>query len=121
MTDAAASATDLPAPQPARRLLRYSLRTILVLVTLLAVACGWLKSLNDRAKRQRLAVEMLDEYGAEFVYRHEEGPRSGADSFLERWVPGWIYSRLDEHCFRTVGTVRWWGMNPSKMRNVTDE
>jgi Leucine-rich repeat (LRR) protein len=53
------SATTVPAAEskPKRRWHQYSLRTLMICVTLFAVACSWFEVKMQQAKRQREAVE----------------------------------------------------------------
>ena len=59
-------------PKPRRRWLRFSLRTLLVVMLLLGVGFGVLGSMAREAKRQRKVVADLREMGAQFVFSDEE-------------------------------------------------
>ena len=63
---------DGATPKPRRRWLRFSLRTLLVVMLLLGVLFGVLGSMAQEARRQRKVVADLREMGAQFVFSGEE-------------------------------------------------
>ena len=73
---------DLPR-KPRRRWLQVSLRTLLILVTLLCIWLGWVV---NRGERQRRAVVALTEIGGEVYYATD---LSGAEKLFDlgRWLP----------------------------------
>lgn len=76
------------------RFLRFSLRTVLVGMTLLAVSIG----LYARSVRQqRSAVEALQAIGATVQYEKR---------LSELWAPEWLTSRLGVDCFVAVTGVQ---------------
>jgi hypothetical protein len=55
-----ANSTDQPAtPKPKLRWFQFSLRSMLIFVTLFAVACSWFAVKREQAKKQRQAVEAI--------------------------------------------------------------
>jgi hypothetical protein len=83
-----APATPTPWRRPRRRWLRYSLRSLLILTTVL---CIWLGIKVNQARRQKEAVARLKELGAEILYSHQRSesgrsfdPRKELD--LPRWL-----------------------------------
>ena len=60
-------------PKPRRRWLQFSLRTLLVVVT---VFCIWMWIATKRAREQRWAVEAILKAGGTVAYRHEYFPMS---------------------------------------------
>jgi hypothetical protein len=61
--------TEQPtAPKPKRRWYQYSLRTLLIFVTLFALACSWFAVKMQQARRQREAVEAIEKLGGEVWY-----------------------------------------------------
>jgi hypothetical protein len=63
----------MPATEPfnAKRKLRwyqFSLRTLLIVVTLFAVACSWFAVKTEQARKQRLAVKEIEQQGGYVVY-----------------------------------------------------
>jgi hypothetical protein len=58
----------LPAGKHRRRWFQYSLRALLVVVTLCALACSWLGVKLQQAWRQRAAVAVVQELGGRVLY-----------------------------------------------------
>ena len=58
-------------PKPKRRWLQFSLRTLLVFVTLSAVACSWFVVKMQQVRRQREAVKAIMEAGGWVWYDYE--------------------------------------------------
>lgn len=88
------------APKPRRRWFQFSLRTLMVLATLSAIACGWYA---DRVRRAKQAYDA----GYEMGWHYGSGDESHGDSFLiQRQGEGvvrWLRSRnLDRR--RAAGT-----------------
>ncbi len=89
------AATSSPT-RPRRVRLRFSLRTVLLLVT---IACLWLGWVVNRARTQRAAVDAIQSAGGtiRFDY-HENGPRSWSTAGRPRG-PQWLRSRLGSEYF----------------------
>src|SRR5262245_36066521 len=90
---------------PKRRRLRFSLRTLLVLVTIACVGFGWL-GMKVRAKqRERAAVNAIRELGGRAEYdfeitygrwnEHQDPPRG----------PAWLRKLLGDDAFAKVLAV----------------
>jgi hypothetical protein len=62
---------DASRRRPKRRWLQFSLRTLFIVVTVLAV---WLGLRVDRANRQQHAVEAIEDQGGEFYYDYQQTP-----------------------------------------------
>jgi hypothetical protein len=85
-----------------RRLLRFSLRTLFLLMTLIAV---WLGLLTKRAREQQLAVDRIAELGGFVGYDFEYG-RDGArikDATPAGWT--WLRKIVGDHYFQRVVRV----------------
>ena len=52
------------ARKQARLSFRYSLRTLLLSTTVLAIACAWTTARLQQVKREKEAVRTLEQYGA---------------------------------------------------------
>jgi hypothetical protein len=97
---------DQPAePKSKRRWFQYSLRTLLIFVTLCAVACSWFGIKLQQARKQRHAVEELKKFGYHVVYDRElvEDGRL----FLQKKskAPQWLQNLLGVDFFRDVTMV----------------
>jgi hypothetical protein len=87
--------------RPPRRWLRFSLRTFLLLVTVL---CIWLGLKVNEALRQKRAVEALEALGAQIAYAHQR-VKNGFDTKIDLNVPSWARAVLGDDFFRTVTSV----------------
>ena len=83
-------ATSKPRP---RRWLRYSIRSLLLLVLALSIWLGWMA---NRAARQRHAAQALEQIGAKIFYEH-----SWPNQFDKR-VPAWVLNTIGEDWFYDV-------------------
>lgn len=85
----------MTAPHPRRRIFRYSLRTLFVVVT---VFCVWLGVIAKQAREQRLAVEAIEAMG-------------GAVWFEHKWTksdppgPEWLRQLIGDEYFFSVQLV----------------
>jgi hypothetical protein len=100
-----------------RRWYQYSLRTLLIFVTLFAVACSWFAVKMQQARRQREIVESLIKSGGFVGYDYEMDSRVWI-KLLNQKIPGpeWIRKMLGDDFFRTVTYV-----NLSNMQRSFDE
>ena len=93
--------------QPNNRWLRYSLRTMLVVVT---VACVLLASKVRQAERQREVVAWVEKMGGEVAYDYQ--PKIGSIFWLdanrkdEPPGPRWLVDLIGVDFFSTVSGVR---------------
>jgi hypothetical protein len=78
---------------------QYSLRSLLVLVTLCALPCSWLGIKVQQAKRQHGAVRAIEELGGAVSY-------DGLMVTGESPGPGWLGKMLGKDFFATAGGVR---------------
>jgi hypothetical protein len=82
-----------------RRWLRFSLRSLLVVVTLFGV---WLGIKVDQARRQKRAVETLRSMGAEVWYDHQRKENGSFDVRIDLDVPNWVRELCGDDFFQTV-------------------
>src|SRR5208282_2405442 len=61
-------------PKPKLRWFQFSLRTLLVFVTLCAIPCSWLAIVVQQAKRERAAVATIEKLGGRVVWTNPIGP-----------------------------------------------
>ena len=93
-------------PRGKRRWWRFSLRTLLVFVTLFCVFVGWFVSRLHKAERQRFAVEKLKESSFEVGYDWALNPEGSEDFKPQRPAPTWLRNRLGDDFFDAVVYVR---------------
>jgi Leucine Rich repeat len=94
---------SVPGPLPQkRRWLRFSLRTIFVLVTLY---CGWLAFLTVRAREQHRAVDRIEQLHGAVAYGFEIDDEGNWKRNAQPLVPAWVRGRMGEDYFRRVAIV----------------
>jgi hypothetical protein len=76
-------------PVRQRRWFQYSLRTLVVFVTLCAIACSWVAVKMKHAREQREAAEAIAEFGAWMKWSEPSGPR-------------WVRQLMGDDPFRDV-------------------
>ena len=87
-------------PRPKRRWYQYSLRTLFVLMTLVAIACSWYAYEMQKAAKRRAAIAEIEKAGGGVLYYDASSPGLGGEP------PAW-YSLLrklhgDEHLGNAV-------------------
>ncbi len=107
---------------PRRRWLRFSLRTMLVVVTVFGV---WLGIKVDEARRQKAAVEKLQALGVEVWYEHQRTANGGFDVRIDLEVPRWARELCGDHFFQTVKGLFYVqrlgpGVTPAMSNPITD-
>ena len=98
--------------KPKHRRLRYSLRTMLVVVLVLSVWLGWMA---NRAAKQRRAVDEIRELGGQVYYDYERD-ENDAEIRIPRPVPpgpAWLRKLVGTDWLADVIVVR--------LRDVTDK
>jgi len=82
-------------PKPRRRWLQFSLRTLLLGVT---VFCVWMGITAKRARDQRLAVGVIEEAGGRIQYQHET-------SSSDPPGPEWLRRLIGDDYFFSVDVI----------------
>jgi len=82
---------------------RYKLRTLLIVVTLLAVSCG---VVMERARRQAKAVKRLNSLGITTLYDFEADSDGNRIPNRQSLVPQWLLSRVGVDAFHNVTVLR---------------
>jgi hypothetical protein len=91
--------------KPRRRWLQYSLRTLLVATTLLAIACSWLAVKLLQARRQREAVVALEKLGGHVIYHWQLDAQGQWLRNPQRPGRTWLRGLLGDDLFQSVHTV----------------
>src|SRR5262245_13877812 len=82
---------------PGRRWLRFSLKTVFVLVTLY---CIWLAGVTIRAREQQRAILRIQELHGVVAFAFELDPKGNWHDKPQQFVPAWIRNALGEDYFR---------------------
>jgi internalin A len=90
------------AAQPKRRWYQYSLRSLLIFVTLCAFACSWFAVKMRQARRQREAVAAIRIAGGKVIYDYEDPEASN----VVPPGPLWLRNLLGDDFFANVDRVR---------------
>jgi hypothetical protein len=91
----------IDARKPVRRWYQYSLRTLLIFVTLCAFACSWFAVKMQQARKQREAVVAIRKLGGLTAYDYQE------TGYPYREPPGpiWLRRLLGDDFFANVAWV----------------
>ncbi|MGA2032903.1 MAG: hypothetical protein ABSG68_11635 [Thermoguttaceae bacterium] len=81
--------TGMTTPKPKLRWFQFSPRTLLVFVTLWAIACSWLAVKKKQARRQREAAAAFEKLGGSVTWSKPSGP-------------AWLRGLLGDDFLRTV-------------------
>ena len=92
-------------PKPNRRRFQFRLRTLMVFVTLCAIACSWLTTWVRRAERQRKAVEAIRAANGLVKYDYEYDADGKAIKSPEPPGPAWLLNMLGVDFFSDVEFV----------------
>jgi hypothetical protein len=84
------------------RLVRFSLRTALAVVTLLCILLGWWVV---RAERQRVAAEAVRDVGGRVHYTYEFDSTGVWLDKPQPWAPAWLRRTIGEDLFITLDGV----------------
>src|SRR4051812_43109666 len=88
-----------PTAPTAKRFFRFSLRTVLVVLTLLCVALGrWVV----RAQRQKEAVAAVRQAGGKVAYTYEFDSKGYWIKNPKPWTPLWLRLTFGEDLFITL-------------------
>jgi hypothetical protein len=112
------NASEPPAPKPRLRWYQYRLRTLLIVMTLLAV---WMAHISHRARQQKMAVEKVHRLGGtvEYDFRVTKNITTGFPSHDPQAKPpgpAWLRNFLGDDYFQTVVVL---GLGGNK--TVTDD
>jgi len=97
-----------PQPPTKRRWLAYSLRSLLILITVVAV---WLGIKTTQARRQKAAVAAIEASGGMVRYNFQEPPPGGRPPGEQPAVdppgPKWLRDLIGDEFFQDVVEVSW--------------
>lgn len=85
-----------------RRLTRVSLRLLLALLTLV---CLWAGKLSIDARRQKAAVEWVEDRGGLVRYDWQVDRQTNKLLTRENPTPAWLRTAFGDHCFQTAVAV----------------
>jgi hypothetical protein len=101
---------DQPAnPKPKLRWYQFSLRTLLIFVTLFAIPCSWLAEKMQQARRQKEAVESLLKNGGSVRYDYEFNSTGKRINGARQPGPAWMRQVVGDDFFRNVAEISFVG------------
>ena len=90
--------------RPRRRWYQFTLRTLLIVMTLASVGLSWFAVKLQQARRQRAAVEAIEKAGGWVEYDYELRTRPPSDA--DPPGPAWLRNLLGIDFFATVVEIR---------------
>jgi hypothetical protein len=87
-----------PPPKHKLRWFQYRLRSLFILMFLVAVACSWLTVKMVQARKQKKAVDVLREMGGIIEYDYQR-------KNTEMYAPAWLRKILGDDFFNNVTHV----------------
>ena len=84
---------------------QFSIRSLLLLVVVVAVPCGWLETEMKQAKKQREAVEEMRNAGGEVSYDYQLDPDGIEIPGAKPSEPAWLRRMLGDDLFVNVKNV----------------
>ena len=116
-----ADPTKAEPPKRLRRWFQFSLRTLMIFMAVVALACGWLATKIEKKRRERQAVELVLSKGGQvgFDYQRWKMPagHTGYKGNVEPPGPAWLRSILGENFFSEAEMVF---INYQKPSTLTD-
>jgi hypothetical protein len=92
-------------PKTRRRCFSFSLRTVLIFVTLAGCGMAWLGFKVQEGRRQAAAVAAIEKLGGWVRYDYEFESQGGLVPNATPPGPAWLHSLLGDDFFRTVYSV----------------
>ena len=83
---------------------QFSIRSMLLLMVVVATACGWLTAAMNRARKQQVAVEAIEKAGGDVGYDWEIGAFH-LGSGPEPPGPAWLRRMLGHHFLASVAAA----------------
>ena len=123
VADNAAMQSEPPQADPPnrkRRWFQFSLRTLMIGVTLLAVLCGWFGMKVERARKRHEAVEAIRKLGGYVHYDYEMDPNGFSLLLTPPPAPDWLIKLLGIDFFADVAMVDLPGTLPPDLRRHID-
>jgi hypothetical protein len=84
---------------------QFSLRTLLIVVTLFAVACSWFAVKMNQARKQKKAVDAIRKVGGAIFYDYWTEGQARLETHPEPLEPHWLQQLIGEDFFHNVTYV----------------
>jgi hypothetical protein len=74
--------------QPRRRWFRFSLRTLLIVITVLSLPLGWIGWRLQQVRRERATVVWVQKMGGQVKFHAENDERNWWEATIDKWCGG---------------------------------
>ena len=91
--------------KPRRRWYQFSLRTLLIVVTLAGCGLGWLGPKAYQARRQQAVVAAIRQLGGKVAYDYEFNSKGEPSPNSESFRSAWLHALVGDDCFGNVCEV----------------
>jgi hypothetical protein len=121
--DNAGMQSDTPKAEPKRkrRWFQFSLRTLMIGVTLVAIPCGWFGMKVERARKRHQAVETIRKLGGYVHYDYEMDSSGFSLLLTPPPAPDWLINLLGIDFFADVAMVELPSSFPPDLRRHIDD
>jgi hypothetical protein len=96
---------ESPKPEPPkrkRRWFQFSLRSLLIFTTIVALGSGWFRAKIVKAQKQRAAIEAIEKSGGMVLYDYQVDSSGGIIPNAKPPVISWPWTLFGRDCFLPV-------------------
>jgi hypothetical protein len=89
-------------PKRKRRWFQFSLRTLLIFTTIVALGSGWFRARIAKARKQRAAIEAIEKSGGMVLYDYQVDLSGGLMPNAKPPVVSWPWTLFGRDCYLPV-------------------
>jgi len=106
-------------PKRKRRWFQFSLRSLLIFTTAVAIACCWVERRLERKRKERAAVKRIEALSGCASYDYENAPAKAGTAAREPFGPAFLRRLLGDDFFGEVTRIGFLGgINDEQLQNV---